>query len=243
MGVQALAILLLSLHASSADDETGRLVRVEVTLRHETVSGFTDKKQEAFLAAFAVVSNLGPVDMTSLELKGVQRAKDSGVVVSIEMRSDVENLPNILKKLSQRDLDSSLATFVEERPGGVEIATPEVTDYTEEDLEEGSSGFGKIAELEAADWLVIIIAVGALLIYQKVQNTRALEALKRRRNRRHSNLPEGVNTRSNAKVLDSRVQSAQDDSDDDEHFDSYLAGLRRAQEGGSEVRRRSAGGV
>lgn len=221
-------------------------MRVDITLKHETVSGFTDKKQEAFLAAFAVTSNLGPVDMTSLELKGVQRAEKGGLVISIEMRSDVEHLPDVLKKLSQNGLDNSLASFVEERPGGIEIGNPQVTDYNEEDVSSGdgnSSSFGRIAELEAADWIIIMLAIGALLTYQKVQNTRALEALKSRRNRRHSNLPEGVKVGANTKVLDSRVQSAQDDSDDDEAYDSYLAGLRRAQEGTSEVRRRSATGV
>ena len=53
------------------------VVRVDTILAKETTAGFDDEKQEAFLAAFAIVSNLNPGDTETLEIRAVKKATPS----------------------------------------------------------------------------------------------------------------------------------------------------------------------
>jgi hypothetical protein len=154
------------------------VVRVDTILAKETTAGFDDEKQEAFLAAFAIVSNLNPGDTETLEIRAVKKATPSiGLVVTIEMGCNTHQVPDILKKLSRKRLDSSLASFLREPAGGVEVGEPQVF----------GSRFMGLRNLEKSDYAVILIAMCALLLFKKVQNDSARQKLLDRKKRRKNN--------------------------------------------------------
>jgi hypothetical protein len=181
MGFQVLVCVLLLLQASCSDQVMpDAMVRVDTTLAKETAAEFDDEKEEAFLAAFSIVSNLNPGDTETIEIRRVTKATPSiGLVITIEIGCNAGQIADVRQKLAQKGLDASLASFMREPPGGVEIGPPRIF---------SNGRFLGLRKLEKSDYLIVLVfSLIFLLLYKKNQNDVARRNLLERKQRRRTN--------------------------------------------------------